>query len=234
MYTKESFAYKTLGEMCAELIDKIIWRIKYMDEITIRKAVMSDLPYLYDLCIKTGYQGKDATELFSDPFTIGNYYVAPYLSYPVGINFVAEYNYKPQGYIVAVPDTDLFNQWMEENWLPPLRSRYLQTFPSYCSNYEKEIIDKINERHFPVDQTLQPWYPKYPSEFHINLHPNIQRKGIGHILLDNLTIELVQQGVSGVTLGVGLENSAAISFYRKMGFSVLEEEWWGYTMGKLL
>jgi len=207
--------------------------VKKLDEITIRKAVLSDLPYLYALCLKTGYQGKDAAELFSDHYTIGNYYAAPYLAYPMGINFVAEYDYKPQGYIVAVPDTDSFNQWMEETWLPPLRSRYPQSFLSYRSDYEKEIVNKIHEHHFPVDQTSQPWHSTYPAEFHINLHPNIQRKGIGRILMNNLFTELVRQGVSGVTLGVGSQNPNAITFYQKMGFSVLEEDWWGYTMGKL-
>ena len=204
-----------------------------LNEITVRKAVLSDLPYLYELCLKTGYQGKDAAELFSDPYTIGNYYVAPYLSYSMGINFVAEYAYKPQGYIVAVPDTASFNQWMEENWLPPLRNRYPQPFLTYRSNYEKEIVDTIHRPLFPADQASQPWYSNYPAELHINLHPNIQRKGIGHILMNNLFMELTRQGVSGVTLGVSSQNSAAIIFYQKMGFSVLAEEWWGYTMGKL-
>jgi len=190
------------------------------------------LPYLYELCLKTGYQGKDASDLFSDPYTMGNYYAAPYLSYPMGINFVAEHNCKPQGYIVAVPDTDSFNQWMEENWLPPLRKRCPQTLLSYRSNYEKEIIEAIHRSHFPAAEASQPWYSDYPAEFHINLHPNIQRKGIGRVLMNNLFMELAQQGVSGVTLGVGSQNSGAIIFYEKMGFSVLAEEWWGYTMGK--
>jgi len=203
-----------------------------LNESTVRKAVLSDLPYLYELCVRTGYQGKDADELFSDPYTMGNYYAAPYLSYPEGINFTALHNHKPRGYIVAVPDTDPFNRWMEENWLPPLRSRYPQPFPSYRSNFEKEIIDKIHAPHFPADHASEPWYANYPAEFHINLHPDIQRKGIGRALLDNLLTELARQGVPGVTLGVGSQNSGAIAFYRKMGFSVLAEEWWGYTMGK--
>jgi GNAT superfamily N-acetyltransferase len=207
-----------------------------MEKIIIRKAEISDLPYLYELCIKTGYQGKDASELFYDPFTMGNYYVAPYLSYPHGINFIAEYNYRPQGYIVAVPDTNSFNQWMEDNWLPVLRSRYSILFSSYNSDYEKEIIEKINAKHFPLDQTLQAQYSysDYPSELHINLHPRIHRKGIGCSLINRVFLELEQQNVSGVNIGVGMDNNAAINFFNKMGFTVLTKECWGYTMGKLL
>jgi hypothetical protein len=101
-----------------------------MDEkITIRRAVLSDIPYLYEICLKTGDSSKDATPLFSDPYTIGQYYSAPYLIYPNGICFVAECEYRPQGYIIAVPDTVAFGQWMEEQWLPPIRKRYPETFP---------------------------------------------------------------------------------------------------------
>ena len=203
-----------------------------MNEINVRKAVLSDLPYLYGLCLKTGYQGKDATELFSDPYTMGNYYVAPYLSYPNGINYIAEYNCKPHGYIVAVPDTDSFNQWMEENWLPTLRNRYFRSSIIYRSGYEKEIIGKIHERHFPVEHTSEPWFKNYSSELHINLHPDIHLKGIGRIFMNIIFEELKRQGIPGVNLGVGKDNTGAFKFFQKIGFTVLVEEWWGYTMGK--
>jgi GNAT superfamily N-acetyltransferase len=205
-----------------------------VSEIIVRKAVFSDLPYLYELCLKTGYQGKDATDLFSDPYIMGNYYVAPYLSYPDGINFVAEYNHKPHGYIVDAPNTDLFNQWMEENWLPPLRKRYPLHLMTYRSEYEKEIIGKIHEKHFPVDHTSEAWYKNFPSELHINLNPNIHRKGIGRIFMNKVFEELKQQRIPGVNIGVGIDNSNAFIFYQKMGFSVLAKAWWGYIMGKII
>jgi hypothetical protein len=89
--------------------------------INIRRAVLSDLPYFYEICLKTGDGGKDASALFFDQYLLGHYYAAPYLVYRSGICFVAEYEYRLQGYIAAVPDTALFQQWMEEQWLPPLR-----------------------------------------------------------------------------------------------------------------
>jgi hypothetical protein len=39
-----------------------------MDKIIIRKAVLSDIPYLYDICLKTGDKGNDASALFYDPY----------------------------------------------------------------------------------------------------------------------------------------------------------------------
>jgi len=203
-----------------------------MEKIDIRRAVFSDLPYFYEICLKTGDGGKDASALFSDPYLIGHYYAAPYLAYQSGICFVAEYEYRPQGYIVAVPDTVSFKQGMEEHWLPPLRKRYPRPFPPARSEKEKEIIDHIHERKFPVDITEQPWLADYPAHLHIDLLPCLQGKGQGRILIDTLFNELAQKGVPGLHLGVGSSNAGAIAFYKKMGFSVLKEHDWGLTMGK--
>ena len=204
-----------------------------MDDINIRRAVFSDLPYFYEICLKTGNDGKDASAFFSDPYLIGHYYAAPYLAYRDGICFVAEYEYRPQGYIAAVPDTASFKQWMEEHWLPPLRKRYPRPFPPARSEKEKEIINHIHERKFPVDIAEQPWLTEYPAHLHIDLMPCLQGKGQGRILMDKLFNELTQKGVSGLHLGVSSSNQGAIAFYKKMGFSVLEEHDWGLTLGKL-
>jgi len=203
------------------------------DEITIRKAVLSDLPYLYEVCLKTGDSSKDATSLFSDPNTIGQYYAAPYLIYPKGICFVAECEYRPQGYIIAVPDTIAFGQWMEEEWLPPIRKRYPQPFPLSHSEFENKIIALFHKCHYPIDTAAQPWLADYPAHLHIDLLPCIQQKGIGRKLMDELFAELAKQKVSGLHLGVGSSNTGAVAFYQRVGFTVLKEQKWGFTMGRL-
>jgi len=203
-----------------------------MENINIRRAVLSDLPYLYEICLKTGDEGKDASALFFDQYLLGHYYIAPYLVYQSGICFVAEFEYRPQGYIAAVPDTASFKQWMEEQWLPPLRKQYPKPFPQARSEKEKEIIGFIHERQFPIDITAQPWLTDYPAHLHIDLLPGLQGKGQGRVLLDHLFNELARKGVSGLHLGVGSSNTGAVAFYRKTGFSVLEEHDWGFTMAK--
>jgi ribosomal protein S18 acetylase RimI-like enzyme len=203
-----------------------------MGQITIRRAVLSDLPYFYEICLKTGNEGKDASALFSDQYLLGHYYAAPYLVYQSGICFAAEYEYRPQGYIVAVPDTVSFKQWMEEQWLVPLRKHFQRPFPPARSEKEKEIIELIHDRKFPVDITEQPWLTDYPAHLHIDLLPSLQGKGQGRVLIDTLFNELTRRGVSGLHLGVSSSNQAAVAFYKKMGFTVLEEHDWGLTMGK--
>jgi ribosomal protein S18 acetylase RimI-like enzyme len=203
------------------------------DKIIIRRAVLSDLPYLYEICLKTGDESRDATPFFSDPYTIGQYYAAPYLVYQKGICFVADYEHRPQGYVVAVPDTVAFDKWMEEEWLPPLRKRYSEPFPKTCSDKENAIIALLHKRRFPVDMAAQPYLAKYPAHLHIDLLPCIQQKGFGRKLMDSLFAELSHQKVSGLHLGVGSSNTGAVAFYQKTGFTVLEEHIWGFTLGKL-
>jgi len=204
-----------------------------MDEITIRKAVLSDIPYLYEICLKTGDEGKDATDLFFDPYLIGQYYAAPYLLFHEGICFVAENQHRPQGYIIAAPDTAAFKQWLEEKWLPPIRKRCPSPFSSAIIRTEKEkqILELIHRKQFPINPAERPWLTDYPAHLHIDLLPCLQGKGAGRSLMNALFAELENQKVPGLHLGVGAANTGAIAFYRKMGFSVLNEQEWGFTLG---
>jgi ribosomal protein S18 acetylase RimI-like enzyme len=206
-----------------------------MEEILIRRAVLSDLPYVYEICLKTGDGGKDASDLYFDQYLLGHYFAAPYLIFPAGICFAAEYQCRPQGYIIAAPDTAAFNQWMEEQWLPPLRKRYRQPFPPELIRSEKEgqFIGLLHKCHFPIDTAALPWLAGYPAHLHIDLLPSLQGKGMGRALMDTLFAELERQKVLGLHLGVGSSNKSAIAFYQKLGFSVLQEQEWGLTMGKL-
>jgi len=205
-----------------------------MDELSIRRAVLSDIPYLYEICLKTGENGKDATSLYFDQYLLGHYYAAPYLVFPEGICFVVESEHRPQGYILAAPDTAAFKQWMEEQWLPPLRNRYQKPLPpeSIRSEKERHIIELIHTCQFPIDNDSRPWLAEYPAHLHIDLLPSLQGKGMGRSLMNALFSELEKQKVPGLHLGVSASNTGAVAFYRKLGFSVLKEHEWGFTMGK--
>jgi GNAT superfamily N-acetyltransferase len=207
-----------------------------MNEVNVRRAAIFDIPYMYDICLKTGSDGADATDQFFDPYMIGHYYAAPYLFYKDGICFVAECQYRAQGYIIAVPDTVAYNQWLEEKWLPPLRKQYSQPYPQELirSNREAWILGSIHAKQFPMDMNDVPWLAGYPAHLHIDMLPVLQGKGLGRTLMDTLFTELKNMGVSGIHLGVSAANKGATGFYQKLGFSVLKEFDWGCQMGKLI
>ncbi len=200
-----------------------------MQDTITRKAVLSDIPYVYEICLKTGDSGKDASPFFNDPYLLGHYYAAPYLAYPESICFVAEYEHRPQGYIVAAPDTNAFNRWLEAEWLPPLREQYPPAIVR--SDEEKRIIEAIHRNHCAPDAD-QSLLKNYPAHLHIDLLPSLQGKGLGRVLMNNLCEELIRRKVKGLHLGVGKDNTGAIAFYQKTGFDIIKTEEWGCFMGK--
>jgi GNAT superfamily N-acetyltransferase len=205
-----------------------------MSEPKIRRAVKADIPYFYEICLKTGNAGKDAADLFYDPHLIGQYYAAPYMQFHDGICYTVEMGHLPQGYIVAAPDTLAFKRWMEDEWLQPLRARYPKPVPQEMirSEAEKKIYDKIFECHSSVDEEDMALFREYPAHLHIDLLPALQGKGMGRALMHCLFDELSKRNARGVHLQVGIQNQGAAAFYKKLGFTVLSEEDWGYTMGK--
>jgi ribosomal protein S18 acetylase RimI-like enzyme len=194
----------------------------------IRPAHGSDIPYLYEICLKTGNAGQDATSLFYDPLLVGQYYAAPYFFHDPGLCFIAEFEDIPHGYIVAASDTGAFNQWMEQVWLPPLRCRYPKR--SRIKHLKTALDPSIVS---VLHQPLSAPPPSYPAHLHIDLLPAIQGQGAGRLLMRTLFDALSRRGCPGAHLGVSKSNTGAIAFYRKMGFVVLQENEHGLTMGKL-
>ncbi len=201
--------------------------------ILIRPAVQSDIPYLYAICLQTGDSGKDATHVYSDPLLIGQYYAAPYLFHDISLCFIAQEDRIPKGYIIATANTNTFNTWFEENWLPELRLRYpREEADTKTRLQEKQLIIRLHEKVEPYDPDEHPWICEYPAHLHIDLLPEIQGKGCGRALMDTLLSALEHRHCAGLHLGVSATNTNAIAFYQKLGFCTLEEENWGRIMGR--
>ncbi len=200
----------------------------------LREAHLSDLPYLYEICLKTGAAGDDATGLFGDPWMLGQYYAAPYLIKDRDYCFVATQREIPLGYILATDDTLGFDEWMESYWLPTLRARYPKTNAegTTVSEQERGLIAKIHESHGTVP--VAPWLSKYPAHLHIDLLPALQGQGCGKRLMETLLSRLIARSCPGVHLGVSAENTRAIAFYEKLGFQKLETLPWGLFLGMTL
>jgi GNAT superfamily N-acetyltransferase len=201
-------------------------------QVLIRKAIVQDVPHFYDICLKTGDNGKDASGFFRDPWLVGQYYAAPYLFFPGALCFTAEEDGTPRGYIVSAPDTAAFDAWMESVWLPPLRLRYPAESPVHpeYSSHEKAITAAIHKPH--PQGPVPSWRTEYPAHLHIDMLPGIQGKGWGRRLMETLFAALRERGVPGLHLGVSRANTGALAFYGKIGFlTVQEEDSGGCTLG---
>jgi ribosomal protein S18 acetylase RimI-like enzyme len=183
---------------------------------TIRAFRPGDERALYDICLRTGASGEDATRLYRDPNLLGEIYVGPYLRLAPSLAFVGEDEWGVAGYVLGVTDTRAFEKACERDWWPALRPRYpLGLFPP--DSPDDRLVRMI---HGPRE-TSEDVVERYPAHLHIDLLPRLQGRGYGRRLLSTLFTALLDVGVSAVHLGVGLANQRAIGFYDRMGFTVV-------------
>lgn len=198
--------------------------------MNIRQANFSDLPYLYEICVKTGFSGKDAGPLLQDPWLIGQYYCAPYLIFEPDCCFVAADSGIPKGYIIGASSTESFNRWMNREWLPELRKKY-PVVTNFSSDFEAFLLNRI---HNDLDIHQVAEFQDFPSQLHIDLLPDCQGQGLGRSLINRFMESLREKGSTGLHFGVAPDNRGALEFYKKTGFNVLSSSKDVVFMGKRL
>ena len=184
----------------------------------IRQGELSDLPYIYEVCLKTGLGGSDASEQLEDRYMIGLYFAAPYFHYELVSCFSLIYKHKPVGYIIGVVDTSKYYNWMNEVWLPELRTK----FPAEMkirNDFEKFLHDFVHK-----DCIIYDFLEDYPSHLHIDILPVGQKKGFGKKLMNVFIDHLKQKGSRGLHLALGEDNTNALAFYNNIGFKELKRE----------
>ncbi|HEX2403567.1 MAG TPA: GNAT family N-acetyltransferase [Acidimicrobiia bacterium] len=185
----------------------------------IRPVVPGDLDALYEVCLRTGHAGEDASDRFADPRLLGEVYVGPYLMMPSGIGFTAVDNGVPSGYVLAAVDTRRFEAECESDWWPALRARYPRPLAEDPSMDDAEIVALIHDPESPSDDLVA----RYPAHLHIDLLPVLQGKGVGRAMMSRLLEDLRAKGVPGVHLGVDARNLRAVGFYEHLGFEHLDD-----------
>lgn len=198
---------------------------KIMDLIEIRPCKIYDLPYLYEICWKTGLNGKTVEPILKDKFKIGHYFAAPYVHYNKDCCFVATDKGIPKGYIVGTSDTVNYTKWLNSNWLPQIRNLY--DFSSEPSHPFLQFINGCIKNDTVVESRLY----EYPAHLHIDLLPELQGKGLGRKLTEIFFRKCREKGASALHLGVSKQNPGAYTFYLKMGMFVISESEEAYTMG---
>lgn len=197
----------------------------------IRQLTLADLPYIYDICLKTGNNGKDASNLFMDPYMIGHYYAAPYLFYEIDVCFAAVNNdneYKrPSGYIIGTSDSASFYEWFYSSWIPHVQLLYPRD-STLTSPNEKRILEIIYEKDEAPDSSI---LKDYPAHLHIDLLSELQGRGAGKLLMKTFFEKLQKKQCKGLHLGVAKANEHAVGFYKKLGFSILEESQYSFLLG---
>ena len=189
---------------------------------TIRSASPDDLEALYDMALKTGDAGKDASSLYTDPKLVGHIYAAPYLVHEPQSCFVAEDEDGVVGYIVGARNTQAFAELLEAEWWPKLRRQYPDPSDLDFTTWTPDQLLSFMIHHpFKTPQRI---VDIYPSHLHINLLPRAQGLGLGAELMDRFLMTMDAAGSRGVHLGVHPENDRALRFYENYGFREVKEK----------
>ncbi|HEY0106488.1 MAG TPA: GNAT family N-acetyltransferase [Rhizomicrobium sp.] len=184
----------------------------------IRPYRASDLAALYDICLKTGDAGADATALYRDPELLGHIFAGPYGIFEPHSCFVAGDADGVGGYVIGTTDTHAFEKRLERDWWPGLRAR-ISDPGEEPGDADARLARLIHRPPRTPRRIAEP----YPAHLHIDLLPRFQGIGLGKRLLDAWLGAMAQAGAAAAHLGVGPRNDRAVRFYRAYGFHLIEQ-----------
>lgn len=187
-----------------------------MSGAAVRPFAPSDVDACYEICLRTGDHGSDASTLYTDPRLLGEVWVGPYLKRWPQHAFVVADESTVGGYVVGAADTIEHEQWLEQEWLPALRLRYpIDAFPAGTA--DADCVRLLHAPQTTPGQLASGW----PAHLHIDLLPNMQAHGHGRALMNAFLASLRSAGVPAVHVGVSPHNPGAAAFYRRLGFQDL-------------
>jgi ribosomal protein S18 acetylase RimI-like enzyme len=187
---------------------------------SIRPYQPKDVDAVYEVCLKTGDAGQDATHLYKDPKALGHLYTGPYVTLEPSLAFVLEDGIGVCGYVLGALDTKTFRERFVSEWLPPLQSMYPDPKGDEKTlTPDEQIYHEIHHPWLEIHKALEP----YPSHLHIDLLPRAQGQGNGTHMMTTLLNVLREKGSRAVHLGTNPRNERAFVFYKKIGFHVIED-----------
>lgn len=184
---------------------------------TVRDYVSTDIDELYDVCLRTGDGGRDASGWMLRPRLVGDIFVGPYLRFAPELALTADDGVRAAGYALAVLDTQRFEQTLEDEWWPALRDIYPRPGPA-PHGAEDELLALVHDPSL----SRHPVLPGFPSHLHIDLLEHLRGQGLGERMMQMLFGRLRAAGSPGVHLGVAAANTGAQRFYTRLGFVELQ------------
>jgi ribosomal protein S18 acetylase RimI-like enzyme len=184
----------------------------------IRPYHPEDLPSLYEICLRTGDAGRDASTTCTHPRLLGDYFAAPYVVHDPALCLVLADAQGPCGYVLGTADSAGFFAWFNRDWLPRVRRDYggLVPQPGATDVWLLEMLQR--------DEAPPPFAAEYPAHLHIDLLERAQGGGWGRRLFERWVELAAARGACGLHLYVAESNTGAQRFYERMGMRRLPEE----------
>jgi GNAT superfamily N-acetyltransferase len=118
---------------------------------------------------------------------------------------------------MGTSDTRAYEAATKAEWWPSLRLRYPLS-PSNGDERTKADQECVDMIHRAPDIAPEACLAVSPAHMHINLLPEVQRRGWGTRLIGRVVEHLREQGIDAMWLGVMDKNTAARKFYDRLGF----------------
>jgi GNAT superfamily N-acetyltransferase len=176
-----------------------------------------DLEAIYDICVRTGDNGGDATGKFEKPRLLADVFAAPYVYLEPTLAFVLPDGAdRPVGYVLGTANTARFVSAYRAKWLPLMASSYPVPTPG------GPVRDAwLLEAFHRPERMLLPGADDFPAHLHIDILPSHQGGGNGRHLIETFMDAAAVAGASGVHVTVAVANARAHGFYQRVGFEPL-------------
>lgn len=180
---------------------------------TVRPYRPDDRAALYDICVRTAYNGGDSRHIYSDLELMPSIFAAPYAFLEPELTFVLDDGDRAVGYVLGTADTAAFAEAFRSSWLPLMKERF-PALGGPPTTPSEMMIDLM----YRPERMVLPELAAYPAHLHIDLLPDHQRKGHGRALMNAFLDALHGRGVPAVHLGMVSTNTPARAFYDRLGF----------------
>ena len=186
-------------------------------QLPVRPYRDSALEAIYDICVRTGDNGGDATGKFGFPRLLADIFAAPYVYLEPSLAFVLpDAADRPVGYVLGTANTAGFVRAYREKWLPLMASSYPVPAPGVPVR-----DDWLLEAFHRPERMLITGVYDFPAHLHIDILPSHQGGGNGRRLIETFMAAAAIAGASGVHVTVAVANARAHGFYRRVGFEPL-------------
>ena len=184
--------------------------------LSIRPYQAGDEAAVYDICVRTGDDGQDATGRLDDVQLLADIWAGPYLFLEPDLAFVLDDGERPVGYVLGTADTATFVESYRKSWLP----RFSEALPARtiaAGPEERQLLSVL--RH--PERMLCPELTGYPAHLHIDILPAHQGGGNGRRLIEIFVQAVTRAGAVGLHVAVSPTNTRAHGFYLRVGFERL-------------
>lgn len=187
------------------------------NDMHIRNATVEDIPGVYNVCLKTGNSGNDATHLYKNVNILGEVFVGSYVTFDSDTSFVlVDESGLISGYALSTIDTVKFEATCAEKWWPILQKKY--QLPDISKKDDWNSDNHLEYEIFHPTLSPKEVLTEYPSHGHIDLLPHMQGKGWGKKMMSNVSESLIKKGSKGMHLRVSHLNDRALGFYNNLGY----------------